>query len=232
MKSIVFFADATVLPGLHVTLLSLLDSLGSDADAHIIVFADGVSDLEKEMLRQTHAVHPRRTIMTFIDFVPKSPEGANSLNGNRVTYGRIYLADLLPDTEQCVYLDCDLLVCKPVDELFSFIDGQHTIYVDGTGRRSNSLDQELFREAGLDMNGPCFNPGVMGLDLRLWRARDRNLACQSMARKYSGMFRSADQALLNVVFHDDFSALGEEFNMRLYPSSPDSKRRAIESIIL
>src|SRR5689334_14657459 len=116
MKSIVFFADTAILPGLHVTLLSLLDSLQTDTDAQIIIFTDHVSNAEKEKLRQTHAIRSRQTKLIFIDYVPKSPEGANSLHGNRGTYGRIYLADLLPETEQCLYLDCDLVVCKPVCE--------------------------------------------------------------------------------------------------------------------
>ncbi len=220
LNSIAFFTDNAMLPGLHVALLSMLESLPPNANAQIIVFVEGVSDLERQRLHQTHAIEPRGTRIQCVDYVSKSPEGANALHGNRSTYGRIYLAELLPDSEQCIYLDCDLVIRRNVLELLSRFDGKHTIYVDGQLSRQHVLEKELFELAGLDMNGQCFNAGVMALDLRLWRLRDRSTACAQAALKYSGRFKSADQALLNVVFHDDFCGVGDEINTALYPSSP------------
>ena len=112
MKTVVFFTDGAMLPGLHVTLLSLLDKLADDDEFEIVVFTDRVSASNIDNLRRTHAVQPRHTKLTCIDYVPKSPQGANPLHRNRQHSVTTYLAELLPHVDRCVYLDCDLVVCR------------------------------------------------------------------------------------------------------------------------
>jgi lipopolysaccharide biosynthesis glycosyltransferase len=226
MKAVAFFSDRAMLPGLHVTLSSLLRALPADApDVDLHVFLDRVTAQEKQLLRSTHQQNPCGTKLVLHDYSPISPAGGNSLHGNLMAYGRIYLAQLLPEYEHCVYLDCDLFVNRSVLDMFDCFDDEALSLVDGTGRRGDSLDKNLYALAGLDQEGPCFNSGVMGMNLRLWRDGAIAHSIVEVARKYAGKFNSADQALLNVALCDRFKCLGGSWNTALYPSTVRVEKR-------
>jgi lipopolysaccharide biosynthesis glycosyltransferase len=233
--AIALFSDSHMLPGLHVTILSLLDALraneGAGLDLH--VFFDRVRPAEQQRLQRTHASHARGTSLTLHEFSPISPRGANSLHGNQTAYGRLYLSDLLPDYDRCVYLDSDLFVNRSVADLFELFDDEAVLLVNGVDDREWSLDRELFEKANLDMSKPCFNSGVMGMNLKLWRELMVSELCEQTALAYRGMFRSADQALLNVALHDSFKAVGRMWNLPLNPATrhPDELGEAIYHLV-
>jgi lipopolysaccharide biosynthesis glycosyltransferase len=74
--------------------------------------------------------------------------------------------------------------------------------------------------AGLDLNGPYFNSGVMGINLRKWRETNAMSACLTVMDRYPGMFKAADQSVLNCAFPDDFLGVGDDINFPLYPNTP------------
>lgn len=211
-----------MLPGLHVTLASLLQSLVPDpadpVDLHL--FLDRVNRREQERLALTHRMHEKGTRLHLHDFSPTAPSGANALHGNLTAYGRLHLPALLPHCSRCVYLDSDLVVNRSIHELFAEFDDEHVLLADGTAKRAESLDQGLFRAAGLDLAGSCFNSGVLGLNLALWRERNVEARCIDLAGRLGHLFHSADQSLLNTVLHDAFKAVGSTWNTPLYPTTP------------
>jgi lipopolysaccharide biosynthesis glycosyltransferase len=222
MNAVALFCNHIMLPGLHVTISTLLKSLAPESRKHVTLhaFLDEVADKEKSLLRATHERFSNGVGLVIHDYSPRAPSGGNSLHGNTTTYGRLHLADLLPDHDRCVYLDVDLVVNRSIAELFEHFDESSVVIADGTGLRESSLDKKLFAEAGLDMSGKCFNAGVMGLNLALWRSRQISALCNEVSRKYAGKFLSADQALLNVALHDTFKPVGDDWNTPLYPSTP------------
>ena len=64
------------------------------------------------------------------------------------------------------------------------------------------------------MDGLCFNSGIMGINLKKWRAQNGFEKCLQTIKKYPNQFLSADQALLNLTFHDDFFVLPKNLNIR------------------
>jgi len=222
MKPVAFFSDTRALPGLHVTIATLLKSLrpGEGGEIALHIFLDNVSSSERNLLKATHKRNAQGTELHFHNFTPSAPTGGNSLHGNNTAYGRLYLPYLLSEYDKCIYLDCDLFVNRSIVGLFDEFDEQNVLIVDGVGIRSQSLENKLFKEANLDMNGFCFNSGVMGINLKLWRERDVSRICNNTAELYKGLFLSADQALLNTALHDSFKSVGGKWNTHLYPSSP------------
>lgn len=215
-----------MLPGLHVTLLSLLRALSPEqgTKTKIVLFLDNVPQREQDLLRKTHQTCHKDSLIKIIDHTPRSPTGGDLLHGNATTYGRLSLPRLLPQEPKCVYLDCDLIVNRCVSHIFKHFDDDHILLVDGSGKREYSLDKALFREAGLELSGPCFNAGVMGINLELWREREIDKIIESIAIQYKGMFKSVDQSLLNVALHSSFKSLGNDINTSLYPNSPPCRR--------
>lgn len=234
MKTFAFFADTTILPGLHVSLLTLLDSLQVDSGERyrVVVFTDHVSDFEKQAILRTASLVDCQVSVEVRDFSPFRLPGANALHGNETAYGRLFLADLLPDTNECVYLDSDLIIRTSVDKLFSLFDGVNVLLADGTQKFTRCLDISLFEAAGLDLSKRWFNSGVLGIDLKLWRSTESTKQCYEVAQQFAGQFRSADQALLNIVFKDSFVSFGYQFNTPLYPAAESqSENEAILHLV-
>lgn len=221
MNVVALFSDKHMLPGLHVTLLSLLQNLSLEwaPRTKVILFLDKVSKGEQNLLRETHQVSHKGSLLEIVEYTPTSPTGGDLLHGNATAYGRLNLPHLLPDEKKCVYLDCDLIVNRCISGIFEHFDNEHILLVDGEGKRNSSLDKLLFKKAGLDMAGACFNSGVMGINLELWRARNVDSLIEAAATKFQGMFKSADQALLNVALHSSFKSIGNDFNTALFPNS-------------
>ncbi|MCC5838576.1 MAG: hypothetical protein JJT96_00515 [Opitutales bacterium] len=220
---IAFFSDQHMLPGLHVALLSLLEALDDpDREAvSIYLFLDNVPSEETRRLRETASLaRHKRFELSVSEFSPKAPEGAVGLHGNATVYGRLRLPELLPNAVRCLYLDSDLVIHRDVREVFDHFDGEHILLVDGAGTREYALERDLFAKAGLSLQGPVFNSGVMGIDLALWRSTDVAGKCADTARVYGQELLSADQALLNIVLSDAFKALGDAYNTQLFPWAP------------
>jgi lipopolysaccharide biosynthesis glycosyltransferase len=211
-KAVVFFADRTILPGLHAALVSLGQS-NTDIGANLFIFSDGLSAAEEDQLAKTWArVAPQKPLM-IRQFSPDPL--ANKLHGNSTAYGRLYLGDLLPDYSQCVYLDCDIIVNTSLSDLFATIPVELMFAADCTASRESSPDRSLFVDHGVSLDGNCFNSGVLAINLDRWRSGDALARCRKIAKMFPGRFRSADQSLMNVALHDQVKPFGSRFNTRL-----------------
>lgn len=213
-NAVALFSDTQMLPGLHVTVWSLLNALEPEERAKfdLHIFLDGVSSSEKNLIRSTCEQNGDYQRVHIHDFAPKAPPGGNALHGNQTAYGRLFLATLLNEYEKCIYLDSDLVVNRSVVELFDQFDGLSVILVADTGARYYSVDRALFNAAQLPLDGPYFNTGVLGIDLDLWRKRGVTDACFVVAKKFKGLSKSADQGLLNTVLFDSFKEVGRCWN--------------------
>src|SRR5689334_5251092 len=99
MRTIALFADRWILPGLHVTLGSLLDHSTASEPFRIVVFGEGLSRRDKTLLDATVQNRLGRHSYDVRDFVMPETRSLKSLRGNYTTYGRLFLPDLLPDAD-------------------------------------------------------------------------------------------------------------------------------------
>ena len=231
-SAVAFFSDQAMLPGLHVALLSLLEAIGDGEPLEVHLFLDRVKAGDKALLIETAKRVNKNAGINIQDAVSPEILGANGLHGNKTVYGRVFLAELLPQYSRVLYLDSDVIVIKSVREWIAGREQQATIYADGMTPRATSADRALFQNAGLDMSRTSFNSGAMIIDLDRWRAQNRTVECLATAKRFPGEFRCADQSLLNVVFHDDFVAVGSRINHPLYPSEPPLSLAQNDSTIL
>lgn len=218
--TVALFADRWILPGLHVTLLSLLEHASPDRPLRIVVFAERLTPREKALLENTAAPFLAGHRLDIRDFIVPVESGMQSLRGNFTTYGRFHLPELLPDAGACLYLDCDLIVTCEIADLFSLLGSGHPLYADGTGIRSSSIDHAMFQRLGMNTAWPYFNCGVLLLNLDQWRLRGIAERCRAFVRANGSLLRSADQSVLNAVLGEEFSPFDERFNTAVWPSSP------------
>lgn len=215
-NAIAFFTDRAMLPGLHTALSSLLAS-NPCLNADVFIFSDGLSTKDVAHLMETWATAKPDRPLTIRKFSPKAL--GNTLHGNATAYGRLFLGDLLPDYNRCAYLDCDIIVNASLQDLIDLLPDGVLLSADCTDDRRRSLDKQLFIDAGLDLDGSCFNSGVLVINLDIWRTSNAIGRCHDVAARFEGKFKSADQALLNVAFHEQVYPFGIQYNFPLYTST-------------
>lgn len=130
---------------------------------------------------------------------------------NRAIYGRLFLTELLSvydDIDRLIYLDCDLLMDRPVTELFTVsLDGKCIAGVtDGDDTpRKNAL--------GIDPEYTYVNSGVLVIDTARWtklNASDRIIA---YINSFTHELLYPDQDAINYILHDEIKVLEPVYNM-------------------
>ncbi len=123
-------------------------------------------------------------------------------------YYRLLLPEMLPaDCERVLYLDCDLIVCRPVEELWS---------VDLQGRSTAAVQKpraENFRSVGLRSEEEYFNSGVMLLDLVRWRRDRLHEQALTYALRHPRL-QFHDQDALNAVIQGHWHRLDPRWNQQ------------------
>ncbi|WDR07125.1 glycosyltransferase family 8 protein [Devosia rhodophyticola] len=133
----------------------------------------------------------------------------------KIVYARLLLDRLIdPSIERVVYLDCDVLVRAPIEQLYDVDLGDCAIgavrdTMGGfiTGGRDLAHNGEIF-----DIADPYFNSGVIVIDIAKWREADIGsridglLADGTMDKLYF------DQDILNLIFVNKWQQLPARWN--------------------
>ncbi|MGZ3701876.1 MAG: glycosyltransferase family 8 protein, partial [Bdellovibrionota bacterium] len=67
---------------------------------------------------------------------------------------------------------------------------------------------------GVRPDAPCFNTGVLLMDLRSWRKERLTEKVISLARRHPEQLHTADQNAINLAFHGRIGMLGPEWNVQ------------------
>lgn len=117
------------------------------------------------------------------------------------TYFRIVAIDMLPqEIDRMLYLDVDMIVKKPLDELYQMdFGGKAAIVCQDIYGYIYGASQESEQRLGLRETGSYFNAGVMLLNLTVFR--EQGLAKKTLDYIYEkeAMLKWEDQDALNAV---------------------------------
>jgi lipopolysaccharide biosynthesis glycosyltransferase len=148
----------------------------------------------------------------FDAFVARLPQGGR---WPKIVYARMLLPQLLPaEVERVIYLDCDMMVRAPIEELFAMdLGGQPLGAVRDALAPFIALRQDMRQNAALfDGADPYFNSGMLVMDLVQWRNID--LAAEIGALEARGILSKLyfDQDLLNLIFRNRWQQLPWRWN--------------------
>jgi lipopolysaccharide biosynthesis glycosyltransferase len=148
----------------------------------------------------------------------------------RIVYARLLLDRLLPpEVERLVYLDCDVMVRRPIEELFELDLGGYPIaavadpYHDGI-----KLGRDIrTKKSPFDSAAPYFNSGVLLIDRAGFAAADLPGRIAEFAR--TGVLEKLyfDQDILNLVFAGNWLELPWRFILMLPRPAHESLGAAI-----
>lgn len=123
-------------------------------------------------------------------------------------YLRLVLGEVLPvGLKRVLYLDCDILVRKSLDALWTTdLQGRVLAAVAAPNHPDNCIRLQL--DPGLGY----FNSGVLLIDMDRFRAFSVREKAKEFVRAYPERLRWHDQDVLNHLFHHQWLPLGDRWN--------------------
>lgn len=125
------------------------------------------------------------------------------------TYYRLFLPELLPaEVSRVLYLDTDVVVRQPIEDLWDTDLGCHSLAAVQKPRAGE------FGEVGLSRESDYFNAGVLLIDLPRWRSRRIGAAALEFALHRSDRIQGHDQSALNHVLAGNWKRLDPRWNQQ------------------
>jgi len=133
-----------------------------------------------------------------------------------LVYARLMLHELLPpEISRVLYLDCDMLVRSPIEQLAELdLQGKPIAAVLDPHRHRAMLGRDFKRNTDLfEFNQSYFNAGLLVIDRAAFAAA--NLPGRTRAYHEAGVLERVqyDQAVLNLVFKDNWLPLDFRWNL-------------------
>ena len=209
-----FFAtDDNYLPFLSVTLQSLWENSSHDYDYKIYVLHAGVrKDFEEKIMRFSKAGFE----VTFTDVTEPLKEISAHLHlrdyYTNTTYFRVFIAQMFPQYDKALYLDCDTVILGDISALYNYDLGDNLIAgAPCEGVNSFEVYREYVRKVdGLDPDY-FFNAGVVLMNLKAFREENFYGQFADLLQKYQ--FRLIqDEDYLNVLCQDRVLRLPRAWN--------------------
>jgi lipopolysaccharide biosynthesis glycosyltransferase len=214
-KSTIVIACATneayAMP-LGVALYSMLVNLKRGSNVYICLISSGLSaDTIKRLHRRTEVkgVNVKLVIeipdQTWLESLPVY--GYLSAE----TYLRLTLPTVIPQQfDKVLYLDCDLLICGDVSELWNEDIGSYSVmaqvdyFIKTVG---DDYGLPNYAELNLEPDHPLFNGGVLVMNLKKWREQNISAKVLDYIMAHRSIIRYADQDALNGVLANDWKQI-------------------------
>ena len=148
-----------------------------------------------------------------------------------VVYARLLLDLLLPaDVERVLYLDSDLYVRAPIEQLLEIDLGGNSLAAAPEPGRHHLVggDDMRTRKSPFDIADPYFNSGVLVIDRRAWGRADLPGYLETLSRSGEIARLYHDQDVLNLRFRGGWLALDPRWNV----TKPHPALRALDPYII
>jgi lipopolysaccharide biosynthesis glycosyltransferase len=123
-------------------------------------------------------------------------------------YIRLFLDDILdPDIDRLIYLDCDLIVCGDIGELWRTPLGEGQVL----GAAQDPFSENLLA-LGLSQDDPYYNSGVLLIDVRRWKALGMTEKLVQYILRNAPILRYHDQDAINAVLCGRIHSLPLKWN--------------------
>ena len=208
--NIVFCADRSVLPGLHVAAYSLLERISlTVTQTRFFIFSDALDEADMTLLHATLATLKKPFTLELRRVEAALFAGFPSLNGSWATYYRLAVPKIL-DVDRFLYVDADTLCDVDVSGLNTLDLGDAPAGLVPEATLAAAADRVVAEQLGNSPVQPYFNAGVILINATAWRQQK----ISERAMEYLAQHRPNywDQSALNVVLHGHVVVLDERFN--------------------
>tara|TARA_Y200000002_G_scaffold376712_1_gene381047 strand:- start:382 stop:2397 length:2016 start_codon:yes stop_codon:yes gene_type:complete len=154
-------------------------------------------------------------------------------------YCRFYLDSIWQNINDIVlYLDLDVIVKKPISDLFNLFDNENILFACPnstlkesisscfTQKFSNILktletNENIIDNIEYDLQEPGFNAGVFAINMKKFREENysKKLELCMLVQSKKKIFNHNDQGIMNVVFYKKFKHIDKSWNVLDYGGS-------------
>ena len=133
-----------------------------------------------------------------------------------IMYARLLVSDILPFTARVIYLDADLLVLRPIEELWAVDLGLHPcaccqdLAIPTVSSKMGIRDH---RKLNLDPDDPYFNAGVMVVDIPAWKEKEVKERAVEYLATHETIVNLFDQEALNAALGNDWRQISYRWNI-------------------
>ena len=213
-------ADSTYSKQLAVALRSLSDC-ADGAEYQVFVLQAGFDD---ELRQRVEASCDANVAITWLEVQEDLVEGVQLARRlPRPTAFRLVASTVLPsDLTRVVYLDSDVLVRRPPDELWSMELGAAPVAAVRDAFLPVVGMDIPWRRLGIAPSNPYFNAGVLVVPLDHWRELD--IASRGIALLREARLPNSDQSALNILFANEWLPLSPKWNLQTHHVAGDGSR--------
>jgi lipopolysaccharide biosynthesis glycosyltransferase len=218
--AVAFAADENVALGLYVAIFSLLTHLSDTVDCTVFVADGGLRFSTKEKLSKLVDEFTNARIATIQLSTQRLEHLKDPTYVGRGSYLRFLIPERVQDQyDQVIYLDVDVLVLQDIGKLSS-VDMEGTTvmacqdYVFPTITEARNVTK-VSEVAGLPLETPYFNAGVLKIDTERWIKRRITEKSIDLLEENPTQLVLDDQDALNATLYNDWSILHPVWNVQL-----------------
>lgn len=202
MNNLVLIINEKNSYGRHLgtTLLSVLKN--SKEDWNINIIYENLSSETKSKLNEM--IGSYKSKINYIEMdkeILKKFKVGTGTHLSSIVFARLFIPEFLKKEDRAIYLDCDIVVLKPLEKLYKIdLNGKSIgVVLDGKKDQKSSLQR-----LNLSLNRTYFNAGVMVMDLKKLRENDKFLKTIEYCLKPDRELQLNEQDALNIMFENDY----------------------------
>ena len=202
MKNLVLIINEKNSYGRHLgaTLLSVLKN--SKVDWNINIIYENFSFETKHKLDEI--VKSYNSKINYIEMnkeILKKFKVGKGTHLSSIVFARLFIPEFLKNEDRAIYLDCDIVVLKQLEELYEMdLNGKSIgVILDGKKDQKSSLQR-----LNLSSDRTYFNAGVMVMDLKSLRENGKFLKTIDYCLNPDRELQLNEQDALNIIFENDY----------------------------
>lgn len=208
--NIVYCLDNNYVPFCGTSIESVCENNPEGIQFHII--SASLSPINKNNLKEIVTKYDNS--ISFYDVEDNILEGCVIKKNDYVsiaTYLRILIPIILPQQiDKVLYLDCDLIVCRSLSELF-----QEDIHNYACAAALDAMTDNIitYNRLQYDSSSGYFNAGVIFMNLTYWRMHDITNKMFQFMKTFPERLLWLDQDVINGVLLNKIKRLPFKYNM-------------------
>ena len=210
--NICFASNNKYVDFLSVSMISILYNTKKFINFYIL--DSGISNIKKDLLLSSLDIFNNFSIEFIKIDLDLFKDFCTCLHFSLDIYSRYLIAQLKPDIDRIIYLDCDIIVLDDINKLFSeniddFIIGAVQEY------RDNNLLNKIKRNLKIQSNYDFkyFNSGVLLIDIKKWNKNNITETLFNLIKSFNNNLYSPDQDILNKLFYNNYKILDKKYNL-------------------
>ena len=202
MNNLVLIINEKNSYGRHLgtTLLSVLKN--SKEDWNINIIYENLSSETKNKLNEI--INSYKSKINYIEMdkeILRKFKVGTGTHLSSIVFARLFIPEFLKKEDRAIYLDCDIVVLKPLEKLYKIdLNGNSIgVVLDGKKDQKSSLQR-----LNLSLNRTYFNAGVMVMDLKKLRENGKFLKTIEYCLNPDCELQLNEQDALNIIFENDY----------------------------